>query len=409
LSQRCQHVAALLFAVLDVQAPSCTDMPCRWMAPTQGKGLFPVFITPLADITFKKHVINKTVSAKPKRRLLPGLPSSGQSSKENFSQKVAKDGPNLLWNRYSGGKAAPLKNVSSISDMEDLHSKECLAICEGHLQQQTPLSVSERSQICGKTLGQSQNPEWVKERTGRLTASSFYKIVHCVKPDGIVKSILYPRKQVSLKAGDPRLYGLENEGTAVTMYKARMELYDKDIEVFETGLHVHDSYPFIAASPDRLVRDGNEVGLLEVKCPPSKAGQTVREACSDKTFCAEIVEGEPQLKRAHPYFYQVQGQLGVTKRPWCDFVLWTNHPKPEHSLSIERIYFDEAVWERILGGLVYFYKMAITPELLTRRIRRLGFLYTTGAGYVPFKKYTEGFYICEGQEEPLKLKLRRLK
>ncbi|KAL3242591.1 hypothetical protein MRX96_021036 [Rhipicephalus microplus] len=35
LSQKCQHNAALLFAIRGIQTPSCTSTPCKWMAPTQ--------------------------------------------------------------------------------------------------------------------------------------------------------------------------------------------------------------------------------------------------------------------------------------------------------------------------------------------------------------------------------------
>ncbi|KAL3175822.1 hypothetical protein MRX96_001005 [Rhipicephalus microplus] len=59
LSQKCQHVAALLFAIRGIQTPSCTSTPCRWMAPTQGQ--IQLIPKPLAVITFKKQVTNKTV------------------------------------------------------------------------------------------------------------------------------------------------------------------------------------------------------------------------------------------------------------------------------------------------------------------------------------------------------------
>lgn len=53
LSQKCQHVAALLFAVIEVQTPSCTDMPCRWMAPTQGKYILSCLVMMHWDLTLK--------------------------------------------------------------------------------------------------------------------------------------------------------------------------------------------------------------------------------------------------------------------------------------------------------------------------------------------------------------------
>ncbi|XP_049268020.1 uncharacterized protein LOC125756983 [Rhipicephalus sanguineus] len=322
---------------------------------------------------------------------------------------MAQCAPHLLWNRYSASKPATVQNTSGITDIVDLHSRECLALFANYWAQQVRLTAAERAKICTNTVGQSNNPLRQAERTGRLTASNFYRILRCIKPEGLVRDILYPRKKENLGPSDPRLYGLRNEAVAVESYRTIMRLYDKDIEVYETGLHVHETYAFIAASPDRLVRDGAETGLLEVKCPASKAGQTITEACQDKTFCAKLVDGSPTLKRDHPYFFQIQGQLAVTGKTWCDFVVWTNRSELHLSTFVERIYFDEDVWCEILQALIYFYKAAIIPELLTRRIRRLGFLYTTGAGYVPYKKYAQGFYIAEPSEDPVTLIIRKLK
>lgn len=115
------------------------------------------------------------------------------------------------------------------------------------------------------------------------------------------------------------------------------------------------------------------------------------------------------LKRDHAFYYQIQGQLAVTKQPWCDFVIWTNHSECQHSISVERIHFNHAIWEDILKGIIYVFKAAVIPELLTRRIRRLGFLYTTGAGYVSYRKYAQGFFVVdEFDETNLKMKIRRL-
>ncbi|KAL1434672.1 hypothetical protein MTO96_011447 [Rhipicephalus appendiculatus] len=210
---------------------------------------------------------------------------------------------------------------------------------QSYVQQQAALSPAEAAEICRRTLGQAENPDWVKERTGRLTASNFFRIVHCVKPEGLIKSILYPKKETLLNPLDPRLYGRQNEAVAVEAYRSLMHLYDKDVEILETGLHALEEYPILAASPDRIIRDGNEVGLLEVKCPASKAGQAVRDACQDIKFCAELVNGEVQLKRTHPYYIQVQGQLAITKKLWCDFVLWTGHPELHLCVCVECIYF----------------------------------------------------------------------
>lgn len=88
-----------------------------------------------------------------------------------------------------------------------------------------------------------------------------------------------------------------------------------------TGLHVHEHYAFLAASPDGIVRDLTEEGNLEVKCPYSKCGLTPEEACKDKNFCCQLVDNEVRLKKCHDYYYQVQGLLGVTGCKWCDCYL----------------------------------------------------------------------------------------
>lgn len=77
-------------------------------------------------------------------------------------------------------------------------------------------------------------------------------------------------------------------------------------------------------------------------------------------------------------------------------------------MSVERIYFNKTIWEDILQSLLYVYKAAVIPELLTRRIRRLGFLYTTGAGYVSYKKYAQRFYLDKCDEDNLNMKIGRL-
>lgn len=238
---------------------------------------------PLAEITFKKHVINKTVHAKTKRKSQSNPVKVEHSSLISFKDKIAAHGPELVWNRYTKGKAPPLGNVSPIGDTEDLHSPKCLHFFNKYFENQVPLTAMQREEVRIKTLGQSQNPAWRAERTGRLTASMFRRALHCQKPEGLVKDILYPREEV-LRPGDPRLYGLQNEARAVEAYVNLMQLYDKNIQVEATGVHVHEHYSFIAASPDRLVKDGSETGLLEVKCPASKAGKKILDACCDRAF-----------------------------------------------------------------------------------------------------------------------------
>ncbi|CAN7942145.1 unnamed protein product, partial [Ixodes hexagonus] len=173
-------------------------------------------------------------------------------------------------------------------------------------------------------------------------------------------------------------YGIDNEPVAVSGYVSFMACQDREVVIEETGLHIHREYPYLAVSPDRIVYEEGNKGLLEVKCPPSKKGMTPAEACSSDDFCCQLVDGDVVLKKTHPFYFQVQGQMAVVGAEWCDFVVWTNNGPLSRSLSVERVYLDQVFWEsEVLPGLVYFYRFAILPELLTRRVKRQNFLYTT--------------------------------
>lgn len=243
------------------------------------------------------------------------------------------------------------------------------------------MPAEERAALHEATMGQAENVQWHSERIGRLTASKFRRIVRCRKPDGIVRDIMYPR-QVST---EPMWYGRFHEEDAVKAYSVVMASRDHGISLGHTGLHIHREHPFIAASPDRLVFEGSDIGLLEVKCSHAFKGKTIDEAAAAPKFCCRVVDEGVELKKNHEYYYQVQGLMGVTGLPWCDFVVWTNAESVAASTHVERIFFDKAMWEgEILPGLLHFFKNAVIAEKLTGRVKRQVPLYGEHK-YVPAK------------------------
>ena len=127
------------------------------------------------------------------------------------------------------------------------------------------------------------------------------------------------------------------------------------IQVFKNGLVAYKKEPVLACSPDGKVIDTGctkPFGLLEVKCPETKFLVTPSEACTDSNFCCENIDGKCKLIVGHPYYAQVQGQMGITGAEWCDFVVFT-----KKGMSVERIALDRHYWrdlERKL--LLYYYK-----------------------------------------------------
>ena len=126
-------------------------------------------------------------------------------------------------------------------------------------------------------------------------------------------------------------FGIDNEAIAVEKYEAQMTAEGKNVTVSTCGLFVDLEYEQLAASPDRLVTDSSvpePLGIVEVKCLYSCRDKSPREAVtargSTNIFPVKYIGNNFILKENHSYFYQVQMQMGVTGRKWCDFVLFTN-------------------------------------------------------------------------------------
>ncbi len=67
------------------------------------------------------------------------------------------------------------------------------------------------------------------------------------------------------------------------------------------------------------------------------------------------------LKRNHDYYYQVIGQLGITKASYCDFIVWTLS-----DIHVERIYLDACLWDEMKDKLKQYYYTTLGPEIITR-------------------------------------------
>jgi hypothetical protein len=92
--------------------------------------------------------------------------------------------------------------------------------------------------------------------------------------------------------------------------------------VEETGFVAHDTL-MAGCSPDGLV---DWDGLIEIKCPFNTANHI-----------ETLLNGMPAEHTA-----QVQGQMWITGREWCDFVSYDPRMPAELQLHVQRIQRDEA-------------------------------------------------------------------
>lgn len=86
------------------------------------------------------------------------------------------------------------------------------------------------------------------------------------------------------------------------------------------------------------------------------------DACIDDQYHVVLDENENiRLKFDSPWNVQIQGQLGVCQKQWCDFVFYT-----KKSFIVDRIYFDEFIFQKIAEKSQMFFE-----KYLFRALRKL--------------------------------------
>lgn len=146
--------------------------------------------------------------------------------------------------------------------------------------------------------------EWHQARLGRATASRFKDVMTKIKYGEAAarKNYKYELVAERLTGQHQETYsnaamdwGTDNEPVARLRYELTT---GNDVE--ECGFFVHPDIE-AGASPDGLIGDD---GLLEIKCPNTS---THIETLRKRTVPSQ-------------YYWQIQGQLWMTDRQWCDFV-----------------------------------------------------------------------------------------
>ncbi|KAI7813147.1 uncharacterized protein LOC130548466 [Triplophysa rosa] len=208
------------------------------------------------------------------------------------------------------------------------------------------LTEEERSAIQEATIGQRDNPMWHLFRRGRLTASNFGDVLMSKDVTAVVNKVL--GKQPSLE-GHPAIdWGIENESKAIQKF-----IDETQREVQESGLWLSLS-GVLGASPDGLVGSSE---ILEVKCPYNAREMTIEDAVKMQRFYVSKEGDTYSLRRDHRYWHQVQGQLHLTERQTCYFVVWTT--KDSVIIPISR----DDTWQPNLQVLEDLFKTHVLPRL----------------------------------------------
>ncbi|XP_051562486.1 putative helicase mov-10-B.1 isoform X2 [Myxocyprinus asiaticus] len=208
------------------------------------------------------------------------------------------------------------------------------------------------------TREQSKCRAWHTHREGRITSTNFHLLCTAAEPtDNDIKNIMHYNKTEDLQV-PAVLWGREKEATARKDYIEQTSKGHANFFARLSGLVVHPDYLYLGASPDGIVSCSCcGRGTLEIKCP-YKYREGLNRCNEDPQFCLDTTW---QLKRNHPYYYQVQLQIFVCDVQYSDFVVWT-----KQDMVINRIERDEDLLQRALPKAEQLFLGHLLPELLTR-------------------------------------------
>lgn len=180
---------------------------------------------------------------------------------------------------------------------------------------------------------QQGSEAWFNARLGIPTGSRFKDILTgtgkaSTSADKYMNELL--AEMVAGKALDSFKSDWMERGNELEAEAADSYSFLKDVDLQEVGFVLHKD-KIAGASPDRIIGDD---GLLEIKCP------------APHTHIEYLLKN----KMDTAYIPQVQGQLWITGRKWCDW--FSYHPDmPSVCVRVER---DEAYIKKLEDAIIGF-------------------------------------------------------
>jgi len=154
--------------------------------------------------------------------------------------------------------------------------------------------------------------KWFKARCGIPSASNFDKIVD-TKGNPSKQRLPYAYRVAGERVTGKQEETYQNSAMkrGTEMESEARQLYEmmNGVEVEQVGFCKTEGKAVYGASPDGLILEDGEI---EIKCPLLA------------THVSYLLKSEKPSK----YFQQVQGQLLVTGRKWCDFMSYYPGMKP---------------------------------------------------------------------------------
>ena len=197
-----------------------------------------------------------------------------------------------------------------------------------------------------------RDADWYAARIGKATASRFKDAIAALKSGDpaqaqrdyvtelVVERLTGQRVQKYVTAA---MQWGDHEPEARTAYERAT-----GTSVEETGFVAHDTL-LAGCSPDGLV---DWDGLIEIKCPYNSA-----------VHIETLLRGMPD-----EHIPQVQGQMWITGRQWCDFVSYDPRMPEPLQLHVQRIQRDPGFIADLEARITIFLQQVGTQVEALRRL-----------------------------------------
>jgi len=183
---------------------------------------------------------------------------------------------------------------------------------------------------------EQRTEDWFAARCGKFTGSRFADLMATTRSGpsasraNLIATLALERltgQPESTFQNDAMRRGTEMEPLARGAYEA---LTGDLVEL--VGFIQHPRLAFVGVSPDGLIGDD---GMVELKCPASQA-----------KHLSYLRHGA----HADEYRWQIQGQMWVADRQWCDIVSFDPRFPDDLQLAVERVMRSEADFDALTAA-----------------------------------------------------------
>ncbi|KAG0443884.1 hypothetical protein HPB47_014425 [Ixodes persulcatus] len=334
LSETCHHIAALLLTAeesCNASGTSCTDIPRILGGASSSQEACS------SAATCRHHILQvfgQPASEGEEETLQNPCEAVGDASSEQI--QALRDGlrirtPGLQWLEFRGAEEArPARPPLPIADNEDLWSRNARDGVYKPAESLPPLTDEEWAEVTRSTIGQADNPRWHEERRGRITASVLSAVIKCMKPEYLVKGILYPSQD---SASEAMRYGRMHEGTAVAAYEffpyrgpSRKKPTERNLAI--TSLTIERLQAKRTVSRAELLRLSEEVSaLLTTEDLEPNQEDRIVEIRDELDALAKEIKQQDALIEPHVRDDAIAGEYGGVRKHQC-----SSH-EPGHDLS----------------------------------------------------------------------------